>query len=71
MTTHYVNPSAAKKGERKARLFLNGYEAEIPCLRCRKQFPSTDRRSVRHCDLCAKELTRIADTLGLGGELHA
>lgn len=60
--------SQALKGERKRRHFLNGYEAEIPCLRCRKEFPSTDRRSVRHCDKCRAELTRRDETLGDGGE---
>lgn len=61
----------AMKGERKARLFTTGYEATIPCKRCGNAFDSTDRRKVKHCDTCRMEITRIADTFGIGGEMHA
>lgn len=61
--------SRATKGERKARLFLSGFEATIACMKCEKAFASTDRRRVRHCDQCRGKLADIEETLGIGGEL--
>ena len=61
-------PDHAQKGEKKARLFLTGFEARISCYRCRMSFASPDKRSVRHCDRCRYEIARAATELGVEAE---